>query len=221
MTTPPRPPSGVIRVAYSGTFKGSSWANVMHVKIVPSGALNQNIANDMAILLHNAYVASFIPFQSLDLVLSETNIVLFGDNGQTFSAVSASPTSGQDSGVVLPSNVALVISWKASVYYRGGHPRTYLPGLVQDRLADSRSWSAQTIADFNAAAQQFRSTVQGSTPIGVTNVTFGYLQQFAAGGSLKVPREYLTPPVFHPIVGWAVHPRVDSQRRRLGREFAS
>lgn len=221
MPTPPRPPSGVTRVAFSGTFNGTNWANVMHVKVNPSGVLTQTIANELAIQLHNAYFYAWGPHLSLQWNLLATDIVMFGDPGNVFEAGQTSPGSGQDSGLTLPANVALCVSWKTSAYYRGGHSRTYLCGIVQDRLENSKSWSAQTLADFAAGALDFRQKIGQISVIGVSSVTFGYLQQFANGGSLKTPREYLNPPVFHPIVGHTVHPRVDSQRRRLGRELSS
>lgn len=221
MTTPPRPARGVTRVAISGTFNGTNWANVFHCLVTPSGALTQGIADNVTIGFFNAYVQAWCPQLNQKLAVLEASSVMFGDSGQVFESSTTSPTNGQDSGVELPGSVALCVSWRVSTYYRGGHPRTYLAGISQDRLGNAKSWSEQTVADFSAAAGYFYNYVHNISVIGVSSVSLGYLQQFANGGSLKKPREYLNPPVFHPFVGWSIHPRVDSQRRRLGRELAS
>lgn len=221
MVTPPRPAPGIARVAFTGTFGNAKWANVMHVRINPGSSLTQAIAQELANGMHNAYYSSFGPALALAWSLLETSVVVYDAGGQVWEAVTASPAAGQDSGVPLSANVALCVSWKTNAYYRGGKPRTYLCGLVQDRLGDQTSWSAQTIADFDAAALAFKNAVNNLGLAGSHNVTFGYLQLFANQGSLQKPPDYLDPPIFHVINSQVVHPRVDSQRRRLGREVTS
>lgn len=211
MPTPPRPGPGIARVAYSGAYNGTVWAHVQHVRVNPQSNLTQTIADELAIGMHNAFGGAWAPHLSLQWSLQETNIVLFTDVGTVLEAVTSSVTSGQDSGVTMSGGTALVVSWKTSAYYRGGHPRTYLTGIVQDRLANSKSWTAQTITDFDAGALAYRNAINQIGLAGSHSVTFGLLRTKSQGVDLE-------PPLFYPIIGHAVHGRVDSQRRRLGRE---
>jgi len=191
----------------------------MHCYFGPDAAHTQENLDFLTNSLHQQYGAHFCVILSQELTLLETNTVLFMADGSVKEGSTTSPFTGQDSGVRLPANCALVISWRTSQYYRGGHPRTYLPGIVQDRLEDARHWSAQTIADFGAAAYNFRAGVNNIQIPNGSPVTLGHLQVFANGGSTQNPKVYLDPPRFHVWTSQAVHPRVDSQRRRLGREL--
>jgi hypothetical protein len=193
----------------------------MHVQVTPGADVVQTHATELALGMHNAYVNSFAPSLGLQWQILETAVTLYGSNELVFEAIESSPTAGQDSGLSTPANCALVVSWKSSAHYRGGHPRTYLCGIVQDRLADSRSWTAQTIADFDAAGTYFRNYVNAIGLAGSHGVTFGFLNVYQPKGSTVKPPLYRDPPVFHAITGHAVHPRADSQRRRLGREAAA
>jgi hypothetical protein len=180
--------------------------------------MTQVLADELAIGMHNAYALSFAPVLALAWSILETNVVLFDANDVVYESVTASPTAGQDSGPHLPANNALVISWKTSAYYRGGHTRTYLCGIAWDRIANAKDWTAQTIADFDAAALAFRNAVNSIGLAGGHSVTAGFLRLFKPKGSTVDPPNYYDPPLFYPWVAQVVHPRVDSQRRRLGRE---
>lgn len=215
---PPRPSPGVARVAFSGTYDVVDWANVMHTYTPQVGAHTQQAADQLAIQMHNEFAAHFCPVLAQNLSLQQTQVTMYAPNDAAFESVVVSPAAGQDSGVGLPANVALVVSWSSNAHIRGGHPRTYLAGIVNDRIATGKSWSQQTIADFQAAASNFRQGVNNILlPIG-GDVTLGYLQRFPRRGSLQVPPIYLDPPIFWPFTGVSVHSRIDSQRRRLGRE---
>lgn len=217
----PRPSPGITRVAFSGTFASAKWANVMHVNVPSSGSHTQAAADSLANSLHTFFGQAFAPVSNVNWVLEETNIVMFTGPTTVLEAVGTGAVTGQDSGSVLSAGTAIVISWKTSAYYRGGHPRTYLCGVTQDRLASATQWSAQTIQDYSGAAVGFRGAINGTTLPGGSTVTLGYLQVYPPKGSTSVPKVYLDPPIFHPFVSSSVHPRVDSQRRRLGRESST
>lgn len=118
---------------------------------------------------------------------------------------------GTSSGFALPNNVALVVSWKTTLHYRGGHPRTYLVGLVYSDLVDSRNWSGTKVTATTTAMNSF-----------ITDV--GALTSTSTGGLSLVMVSYHSHKVLRPnglpflITAAAVHTRVDSMRRRLGKE---
>jgi hypothetical protein len=193
----------------------------MHVN-VPGTA--SHVQRDLDILtndLHTIFGQAFAPVSNLAWTHEETNTVMYLADNAVLEAVGTGARSGQDSGTLTPAQVALVISWKSNSYIRGGHPRTYMAGVTFDRLATANTWSAQTIQDYDGAAFGFRGAVNGIALDGGSSVTLGYLQVYPPKGSVQVPPIFLDPPRFWPFTASTVHPRVDTQRRRLGRELST
>jgi hypothetical protein len=119
--------------------------------------------------------------------------------------------TGAESGGGLTANAAAVISWGILSSYRGGKPRTYIPGIGANALASARALSATFVASASAAAASFIDDVNALATGGITSVSLGTLHFFAAGVALA-------PPTFDPFVSARCQPRVCSQRRRLGAE---
>jgi len=116
------------------------------------------------------------------------------------------------SGVCLPPQCAAVISWKQNRRYRGGKARQYLPGIPDTALTtDSDSALTATYTNnLEAAADNYLNAVNAiSTSGGTVNLaTVSYRNNNA-------PR---TTPLLFIFVGESVHRRLDSQRRRSGKE---
>jgi hypothetical protein len=121
----------------------------------------------------------------------------------------------------LPPNVAAAVSWDIDKKYKGGHPRTYLPGIDSQALAASGSniWSAAFIAALKAAALVFlQQVVAYLIGAGMASATPGVISRYSKG-----PRPSA---VFFPITNSSsdvpvVNERVDTQRRRLGKEVTA
>jgi len=59
-------------------------------------------------------------------------------------------------GFTVTNNVALGIAWHSPLRYRGGHGKTFLPGMLRSNLIDSLSWDPTFVAAIQAAATGFR-----------------------------------------------------------------
>jgi len=194
--------------------------NIFHLLAESSATLDQAKLNQACQGVHDEFAQKLVPKLSTALIFETVECIQYLDSTDVLTSIVTAPVPGGDSGYLLPANVALVISWKIPAYYRGGHPRTYLAGIVSDRTNDNRTWTSQTISEFNTQANAFRlgmdAVAQQAWGPGSRMVT---IQQFEKGGSTQVPKVYLDPPRVHGVVGESVHPRIDSQRRRLGSEF--
>lgn len=133
-----------------------------------------------------------------------------GTTAQSTSTSASQP--GAATGTVLTPGVSVVISWQIAEVYRGGKPRTYLPGIP-----------------ISATTGTGDSTISSSYATGVDTAATNFLNDIAAhpvsGTSLKLGTvSYYTShsvrptPVFRQYFGVKVHERMDSQRRRNGRE---
>lgn len=139
------------------------------------------------------------------------------DNSGTSAAVADSTHAaipGTDAALPLPPQVSIALSWDIAAHYRGGKPRTYLPGVPQDSLvAIGNSAIIPSFAvDLAAKANTWSASVNVSSPGGHDGV-LGTLS-FRTGNA---PRPT---PLFRAFGEAHVHERLDSQRRRSGRESA-
>jgi hypothetical protein len=119
---------------------------------------------------------------------------------------------GAAPGQSLAPGVAVVISWQIAESYRGGKPRTYLvgvPGNVMTANGDS-ALSATYMSQLDTAATLFMTTINAAAP-GSTSVSLGTVS-YHAGHTVRPT------PLFRSYFGVKIHGRLDSQRRRNGRE---
>jgi len=129
-------------------------------------------------------------------------------------AIQAGPVPGTATGNALPPNCSTAVSWSIPAHYRGGHPRMYLPGVPESAITAPGSneltstWRSALSAFGHAFLAEFLATVAGGVAGQLGTIAFH---------RNNVP---LTTPVFYPYSGGAIHGRLDSQRRRLGKESA-
>ena len=140
------------------------------------------------------------------------------DNGGTSTnqAISthAAVTGGSGNPSLAP-NVAVCISWQTNITARGGRSRQYLPGApntAQATVGDSLM-STTYATSLENAANTFLTTFNAMT----TGLPSGITQ---AIGTLTHYHKYtiLTTPIWRPFNSAKVHERLDSQRRRNGKE---
>lgn len=131
----------------------------------------------------------------------------------TSSAVgsNANVTPGTNPSEPTPAQTCLLVSHTIARRYRGGHPRTYLPGMCTATIQDSQHWTSSTIASqqtlYNSMISNFLtdiSTALGGTPAYV-NVSY------FSGHALRVT------PVVDTISGSTLQGELATQRRRVGR----
>lgn len=128
---------------------------------------------------------------------------------------------GTGSGNAMSPQTAYVLSWRIARRYRGGHPRSYLPGFSQNvaDVAGGRAVSAGVRTTVVAWGTDLLAAVQNVTPANGepgSNWDLGSIQRFAPRTEKGVPNP-LNPPVFWPYLQASADLRLDTQRRRVGK----
>lgn len=205
----PSPPVGTARVAISTQGSaGPEAVNVIWLNLTASTHVQADLdalLDAIAAAWHTRFT-SFIDSAKTVVEIRASWIFASGSVLESVRARSDAMTGG--TGV---DNLATcyVIDWAIGDYYRGGHPRTYLPGPPQSVITDGRTVSATPRANLAAAAVNFKNDVNALTQGGISAVALGTVS-FARG---KVWR---TPPLFRPYLGASVRQVIGTQRRRLG-----
>jgi hypothetical protein len=201
-----------VRVAIQGNCLGTNWANVFHAQLTTSSAI---ISADLLTWLTSfsaQFKTSFAPRQGGNINYVNASATLYSPGGGVLQSVYGMTGSGTGGGILADNAAAKVISWSSTVYWRGGKPRTYLAGV---QTADIRSGTANELAtaemtSMGTAGSGFRTAINALTTGTITGTTIGFVS-FSSG---NVPR---TTPIFYPFTGCVIHPRLATQRRRLGK----
>jgi hypothetical protein len=197
-----------MRFAVSGTNQGQKWVNIFHSKysVQPQDAAT---VNSICQAVHTAYLNAFTTLWSSSTILNTVD-------GQDLASRTAATGTfslahpGVQTTVPMALQVALCLSWSISDRYRGGHPRTYLPGIDGTFVTGGRLLTTAGHTAYLNAAAGFLTNMNAMT---------------AGGSSWKMccvryfsQHQLLANPLVREISGQSVHGRIDTQRRRLGKE---
>lgn len=214
---PAKPPAAnCIEIALHGILgTDTNVVNVYHVALAAAGpydnaelsAWAQELYTDFAgdVLVGTHISADYTLIKATARDISVPN----GGDG-LYEPSSGAPGHGGSSA---PANVACCVSWHEFISYRGGHPRTYLAGIPQSIIASPQLLSPAGASGLQTDMNAFLSSVNAGVPPGATN-----------SGQLVVVHYSLnkvvqTPPLVRPILSATVNTRLDSQRRRLGKQI--
>lgn len=203
----PLPPvSGVCKVEYQGTLNGVNWACIFHEGYTgapPTAGAVTLLANKF----QDAFLHDLAPVVTTAAFLNSTTVT---DLSSNLGAVglNAVGVQGGRTGNAAPNNCCSVMSWTIARKYRGGHPRTYLPGINQEDVVAGTTLSPTFIVALSGAASSFLSSSQtaGAVPMALTGLVCVHYRKGAA---------YIVPPLVDPIVAGQAHAGVGTQRKRL------
>lgn len=200
-----------VQVKFTGTYSGGKWANILHVGHSSPGLTTADL-NAFALLMRNAWNTHLTPLVNNGAVMNGVEALDLSSHSGAVGTNASSSTGLRSSGSALPAQVALVLSWKIARRYRGGHPRTYLVGMSAGDTTLNTNWTGAYLGVALTNAEAFRVAVSGMTLAGSPGVYLACLSYYT-GGALR-PEGRLDP-----ITAVQVHTRIDTQRRRLGREI--
>lgn len=215
---PPLPPAPqVVRIAVSGTNQSHPWANIMHLKYIGASPTDVQL-NALCASIGTLWSTTFATLVPSSTVQTQVVAVDLTDASGKTGIDSTQHPGTATAGITLPVNVAMCVTWKTGMRWRGGHPRTYITGLQTADVISGNNWATGTLTNALAKATAFRTGLNGLTAAGNT-WSFVVLRrhQTLTDGS-HVP---LNPPLPVPIAGELVDHRIDSQRRRLGPDVAA
>jgi len=203
---PPVP--NVARFAVQGTNQGTKWVNIFHSKytVQPPDAA---ALNAICQAVHTAYLNAFT-------TLWNSTCVLITVDGQDLASRTAATGTyslthpGTGTTIPMAVQVALTLSWSISDRYRGGHPRTYLPGIDGTFVTNGRLLTTAGHTAYLNAAAGFLTNMNAMTA-GGSSWRMCCVRYFSQ-------HQLLANPLVRTITGQSVHGRIDTQRRRLGKE---
>jgi hypothetical protein len=200
------PVPGAVRVSLEGIQAGRPWANVFHVQY--SGAPPSN--DVLASWCTNWYAASATALSNIQTsdstILQVVGTDLSSVSGQQVTV--GAPIVGLLTTAIIPANSAVLINFNSSFRYRGGHPRAYLVGGVQDSTDTPNTWLPGFVDAVNSAyASVFEAfsagALEGFTPLGQCAVSY------------KTADAYRTAPLIMPITTYQVNSGIATMRRRM------
>lgn len=210
----PAPPVDTVRLAISGTFRTHRWVNVLHLRTTMSGAHTVNDLNTVVDGVLAAYNTRFDAFPGGEVTGITGDAAWQTD--PTSQLVTTRTHAFTPSGTsVDDAACCLVVSWKIGLRYRGGKPRTYLPGPVASIVVNGSDVETTALGNLITAAGNFKNDVNALTAGNITGVELGTVSYFTAGGSETIPPTYRTPPIFVPYTGAGANPKIGTQRRRI------
>jgi hypothetical protein len=183
--------------------------NVFHVRNGPSTA-GYTLAgiSSLATAMANAFTTHLRP--RLSVSWSGDDVVAQDLSSPTAPGVILSLSGNGSTSGVLPASVACCLTWKIARHYRGGHPRTYLGPLGSAALETATSFEAVFLTATQTAASSFLTAVNALTIEGNAQALV-CLHRTLGGAQLATPTH-------SPILAVQVDSRLDTQRRRLGRD---
>jgi hypothetical protein len=204
--------ANVCKVRLIGTYNSVRWVNVMHLKFA-SSTVDATALATIATGVRTAWSTNIAPlcFNATQLQIVEVTDISSRTGAQ---GVDSSGANGSAIGGGLPNNVAACLTLKVGNRYRGGHPRMYLPGVPAGNTTDGHTWTSTAITAYQNGGRNFRTALNALTAGSTTwsMVAVSYYQTL--GGS----QAYKVPPGVYVITDVLCHTRMDSMRRRLGKE---
>lgn len=205
----------IVLLKFSGVHNSYLWQQIGYLQytgIAPAVADLISVGNTVG----TAWGTNFGPMCHANVTLNQIDLTDMTSRGSAQASVTALAKVGTRTGTDVLNNTAAVISWKVNRRYKGGHPRTYLPAGVIADITVGRTWTTAFQTALANAAAAYRTALNGITVSG-TSYKMVYMNIYTHDPVTK-QQLYMTPPVPYTIQSATVHGRVDTQRRRLGRE---
>lgn len=207
---PPLPPVPfVLRCKLIGLNQTHQWMNGFHIKYFGGSPTSADLST-LAQTIGTVWNTNIAPVTHSTTSLETVELIDLASSQGAEGSNTASHPGTIVTGTPLPVDCCMVISWPASLRWRGGHFRTYSTGLNDAALTNGSTFTSSAQNSHQQAWDLFRVGIAGmagaQAPYGLVGVRYKGKDttiQYPFVANLNVP---------------IVHPRLDSQRRRLGAE---
>lgn len=203
----PAPPVGTARVAIQGLgASGNEWVNVFWLNLTATTHVTADLVNVVDTMV-GAYHTNLMPQMSsaYQVVSAKASWLYAGGNSLEYLGSYSYVGSGGAS--YLTDAACAVIDWSITDYYRGGHPRTYMPGVPSGSVNTGRTLGGTYRTNLTSGANAYIAAVNAITHGGISAVALGTVR-FASGNA------WLSPPVFRAYQSSSVRSVLGNQRRR-------
>ncbi len=213
-----------IKVQLIGTNQGALWMNNIFFATQDLAPVPQDTSQIDTFLtaIGTSWGATLAPLCNSSVFLNALTFTDLTDVDRvSYTHTVPTPIPGTAGAANLPVSVAMCLSWRVARRYRGGHGRIYVPAGLIANIVNGRTWTGTFLGTASTSASSFFTTLTGLS-VGSTQVNLIVLSYFS--GSHKthddphpapVPR---VAPLAMIVSSGRVRSRVDTQRRRLGKE---
>jgi hypothetical protein len=206
---PNPPPNGALRVAILGNIDGRPFVNRFwcdcQMSAQPTAAQVLTLSNAISA----DYRQQFLPFLTTAIHVTAQRTVLYYSDTLAIGVDGADSGTGSAAQTPVGPAECYLINWSIAGTYRGGHPRTYLPGVAAEQIQPNGILTSAQHSGLTTAAETFRQNVNALNPAPFSAVQLGTIRFFRHNAALA-------PPVFEPFVAGACNQLVATQRRRVG-----
>lgn len=212
MATRPWPEANTIRVAFEGqTAKAVNWANIFWSGTSLAGTPTPAQCASLASTLYGIYNTHIWTLLGKDANLLRCVVNFYGGPPMQVVGDHLATTAGGSANNTEVDSLSAAISWTIPATWRGGKPRTYLAALPTEAFGDSNTLDSGFVSDVESGAAAFLTAWNGSSVAPFGALGLGCMSFFSG----NAPRAAGT---LFQYTASTVHPRIDSMRRRLGKE---
>jgi hypothetical protein len=204
---PPIPPT-FAKLTLTGTLFTHIWRNVAYLALGGSGIATSDL-NTLATTINTAWGTRFISTVSNDTTLTEVDLVYVPSVGNEIRGISSVAKVGTAGASTVPNaSTCYLLNWNVNKYYRGGHPRWYLPGVITGTVGTGSTIGSGQRTALGTAATGFLNDVNAATTANITSCVLGTL-------SFQHANAWRVPPVHYPFVSVSASTFLATQRRRI------
>lgn len=209
------PVPSTLRVKFSGIYGSVPWACLFHWQYA-GGTPGSSTITQLCAGFRSAWVAQIVPASNVIVRLTHTEAWDLNAPDGAYGS-DTTQAAGTRTGQALPANVAVCGTWRVVYRWRGGHPRTYFPIANAPDVTSAHLWDPTALATFSNAMGAFLTAMNGVSSGAISGSLICVRRQHTPVRG-QPPVNY-DPPLRLPIIGYLVDSRVDSQRRRLGKDL--
>jgi len=212
---------GIARSVLKGMIGVNPWAVVHHWQFGTSSLpWTQHDADLLALTTFNAWGSAFMSHCGNNISTAEVDVADLTNSTGVGSIYTHTPVLGTIGGPLEPSSACVVVQNRIAARYRGGHPRTFWPALMQGSMLNEYQWIPANALQIQVAAAAFVTAIVTAAYTGGT----GPLQHVIPRWSYTVTDD----PVHHKyirtrtgyirsdvVTGYQANQVIGSQRRRL------
>jgi len=205
----PAPPVKACRLAISGTINTLPWTNVFWLQLTDDGTQTSADLKTVIDAVMASWNTNIRPQHVNTVTTSDAKAVWITGVGTAFEYQTSVSYTGAVSSSINDNAACIVVNWAINQYYRGGHPRTYHPGIASSAVTNGSVVAAGTQSTVAGVYSTWMTAVNALTATHITKVELGTVS-FARNNAWR------SPPVFYAYKSVGVRNYLGNQRRRIG-----
>lgn len=205
----PQPPTNACRLAISGIVNNQPWANIFYLNMPTDGTYASADLKSVIDAVMTSWATNVKPQHSTSVTTQNAQAVWITGAGTALEYTATVSQVGTNGTAVQDNSASAVVNWAINQYYRGGHPRTYVPAPPAGNISNGNVLTGAFQTALATAFNSWMTAVNALTATHVTSTTLGTVS-FARGNVWR------SPPVFYKYQNASVRNYLGTQRRRIG-----